>query len=368
MKRQYLVVGIVVLLCGCGAPKPVAKPFFGNDDSGLPKFKLIQVLDGTLVQLSESGTVLYEPRSRPGYHGNEISATSQSNLVSFRDLHYSTATPQLCSFREGKIETVPGNSFVDSSGKIHPYLVDRPISVSESGKKIGLLPIRVPSDHFRYYSGINCIYASDIKTGEMMKIWDRPLGSNIKNFDDILYMGEQFPDISTRIVRFGPHQTSQSIYQTPHGYLVYVTDRSGDGTIAIRDASQMHLQNELGKQESIESANLDLHFMNYRGRKYVLGFAVSKDANGLEKNNTPAIWNRDKKPVPFSKLCPELMSKVVRISSMQTAKILANRSGLVAIEMSGYNLGPGNSSGIPESDGDYVFKTYVLQVIDEPES
>ncbi len=352
-KGTCILVGIA-LTFACSKPPP---PGTTNDLSGLPRFELVKVSTGQLLQIGPNDEVL------TGETGAYNSFQVQVPWLDPMDFTRPLRALDRVHFGNGP-EKITNDRFLDDTGKSQLYLTAHNIVEIVNGERIALLPIRIPSSKHRYFRGPHGIYAGHRNTGSIEKIFDHEVVTSVSARNDQLFTVVASADGSTEVIQFGVGVKPKSIHK---GNSCKISNISPAGSVIIQEGQEFVCIDQTGKSQMIPNANFEVTEFLYQGKSWFVGFRRIMSSDNKVLNSYPAIWNSKGETVPLIKLCPELDGKITRLQNMHIAKIMTNSNGLIAFEMSGsnpnpeYNIGGPNPGGM--SDRNYSWQTYVIRAV-----
>ncbi len=365
MKSRYVLIAFSLsLICGCSRPSP--PPGTGTDLSGLPRFRLVQVISGQLIQIGPNDEVVTSQVTGP-YHSytTRIPALGPSRGENWLESHPNESKLQV--HQGDKTSFMDRNMFLDDLGIVQPFLTQDNIVETVGGRRIALQPIAIPSTKYRYYSGSHGIYVSSRLTGKLEQIYDHEVKDSVSGRSDVLFATTATKDGLTEIIRFGTAIRPKSIYK---GVDCKVLNIGQDGSVIAVDGNQFVRISSEGIIQKIPNAKYDVCNLKFRDKNWLVGFRVVTSSDKKTINSHPAIWNDRGETIALIKLCPELEGRITRLENMHQAKVMSNSNGLIAIEMSGSNPNPEYKVGGPNPgnmmDRIYSWQTYVLKAIDQP--
>ncbi len=370
MKLQTWLPILFVLLCtGCADPSELPKdPFKDNSPEGLPHFKLVRVIDGSIVQIGPSNQLVVHGGSgsewSSSYSGHSYLSFPEPNLP---PSNFSSVQLNNQLWIGDHVKQLPSNSYLDSKGAIHQFVADtQSILISDGGKKVVVTPLRVPTQSVQYYTSNLATYVREGRSSLIRKIYDHEgTPRNCVAKDDTLFTYERLPAGGIKIMRLNPTDPPKELFRGPSGMIGGIVNLSSDNKLTFERDWNYTVVDSRGKVTDIDDASFDVTFLNYKGKQFQIGFARSFSPDKTKWVNVISIWNKDGKPVRMSKLCPEFESAMVRIHQMFKGMVVVNDTGMVAIECSGHNLLPGKTDIDYSSNASKVNKTYVFQVIDD---
>lgn len=354
---------LLLLIGACGNPSAVPRDAFKqNDSTGLPRFKLVQVIAQHLAQLGPNDEIvacqnaLYRATS-PLYTGSIEYSRNVTNKLSI-------SPNPLTLWRGEKSSPMPEDSYLDSHGKTRSFMQPTLIQIDDNGKKVGVGPINATTDSARYYSSQQATYLRNNVSGAINKIYSHEGNPGAYSaYGDVLYNFEFLPNAQFKIMRFEPNVAPKELTRGALGLLGTITHVRSDGYVNAFLEPHSIAISPSGKETNFELVSFDLNCLKVGNEDIQIGFKLVSSPDGTKGNNYLVAWNKDGKPVNFFDLCPELRKAMVHVEYMSVGKILVNDLGTVAIEISGSNL-----THLPDGQADYSHEThvdriYVLKVI-----
>ena len=255
--------GIIVLPLLVGCSSPLARPndaiakkpqidLSGNNPAGLPKFKLVKVLDGELIQLGPSDQVLVLPQKGDSY-------PTSPQAVSFEWLGNRPKDSELSLFTNGDTLPVSSRSYIDPSGATQQVIEDQPIQIDDAGQKIGIIPMRTTTPNARYYQSSKSIYGREAKSADIRKLYDKAGKlTNFVTFGDALYLAEVLPDQSSRITKITTSSPTKTIYQEQTTSQIELSQASDLDLLSVELSQKMATLRPGAEPELIANAFSDL--------------------------------------------------------------------------------------------------------------
>ena len=373
-----LCIGVFVLAAiGCSGPngtlgfsdpsEPPKDPFRNNSPAGLPRLKLVRVIDGSIVQIGPSNQLIISKKTFTSWTFNH------STMLNWRwNLDTNMPTTGKIQFSQNQlwvgdlVTSVTGNSYLDETGRIQQFSDTEDILITDGGKKVLVTPMLVATTTAKYYQGNLATYICDNKTGEFRKVYEHQgsiAGCIAKG--DILFCYEWLVTGDVNVVRLSPTQPARVLFKGNCNSPGQILNVSSDEKVTIMRDFLATVIDRNGKATDIEPRTSELAIMNYKQHQYQFGFARAYSPDKTKWTNKASVWNKDGQPVRLLDLCPELKDAMVQIKEMTKGTIVVNDAGMVAIECSGHNLLPGKTDIDYSSNASKVNKTYVFQVIDD---
>ena len=338
-----------------------------SDTTGLPHFKLVNVIHGHVVQVCSNDAVVTEERPLSAPYSYSASANStEVESVRWMEPHPTVDVPSEVHVGH-RLDTIPGLSYLDDSGNTKRFLVPTLTVAAIDGQRTAGTPLPIPSDRYRYYKGPLGIYASDRKTGQFTQLFDQATDYNVSGRDDVLYVTTPQSDFPRKIIQVAVGQKPKQIFT---GAICSIRNIAANGDLFIQDGKQyIRLDPKTGKTQVIPHAGYEVADFTWQGKSWNIGFRTDYDEKHRPKYSYMVAWNDKGETVDLMKLCPELVGKVESVKGMYTGKVMTNSNGLLAFELSGWNPNPAYVVGGPNrgdvTDRIYIYRTYVLKAVSE---
>lgn len=329
-------------------------------DPTLPKFEFVQPNDGALLNLSSEGKTTLAMTGLEGYRRLDISPNSIRNPHLF--WYLPELYPNSIAHPNRQQEKVNRSTFNDLGGI--PALSPKPIEVVIRGQSVGLMPLRTSSEKYRYYQANKGFFAGDRKTGTVTKIYDEDGRPEFLSDNNALIISDAY-DGQKRVIRIGPEMQPEILHQGLSFEKVLDVDINGD--VMLLTSSGICVFDKFNKEIiRLSNGNFDAKFFHFGKERFIIGFATLRSPDKTNANTTPVIWNKEGKPVAISAQCPGLKGKIVRVQSLMNARILCNKNGWIAIEISGRNPDRGQEDDFYLNWKQVVEKTYLLKASFSP--
>lgn len=351
MKIFWGIVPIGLLLASCRS-----EPQYPNNivqrqaEASLPHFELKSITDAGLVSLSNRGELYCTGIGFEGRRMIDIWPASPTNPDSFHYLRYVD--------QEGP--HMKNSSLLPRDATNYPALNISPIQIIEEGHPVGLIPLRLSTDGYRYYQSNRGFYAGDRKTGTISRIFDQHAEpAFLSKEDTLIVVVRRGPQ--NQVWRIGPRQKPQMLFEGLR--FDKLLDISKSDEVMVQNRQVFVVYDRRGKEvQRYVGGNYDAKFLDVQGKQYVVGFIRVQSEDKEHSWTSPVIWKDPSTPVALSAQCPDLTRKVMSVKSLRRARVLCNATGWVAFEMSGKKPEPGEESSTSDNWSRNVEKTYLLQV------
>jgi hypothetical protein len=240
-------------------------------------------------------------------------------------------------------------------------LSPKPIEVVMKGQSVGLIPLRTSSEKYRYYQANKGFFAGDRRTGTVTKIYNEDGRPEFLSDNNALIISDTY-DGQKRVIRIGPEMQPEILHQGLNLEKVLDVDTNGD--VMLLTSSGICVFDKFNKEIiCLSNGNFDAKFFHFGKERFIIGFATLRSPDKTNANTTPVIWNKDGKPVAISAQCTGLKGKIVRVQSLMNARILCNKNGWVALEISGRNPDSGQQKDLYTGWNQKEEWTYLLKAI-----
>lgn len=367
MKARHLVFAVILLTAGCTSKSNQTQSFQSsginpqelsyehldlskNSPDGLPKFKLIAVITGALIQLGPKGQVITIPSQKnQGY----VQYPSPAN---FNILGERTKDGPLELTKNGATSVVPPGSFIDDDGNLKQTIDDQPIQILVEGKKIGIIPLRTFTSGYRYYASKQAIFGRKAKEEGIRKLMD--LEGQIVNFEiqsNDLVILETLSNYEMKVTKLSPGSDPKILIRSNNSLIGNIRHLDDQGRLTVKRGYDVGILESDGKIHMTPDGTHDLMYFKHKQDDFMVGFTSITTKEFGQRDITPVMWNKQSKPVPLATLLGEDGPQIIGLHDLYFAKIISNSDGYIAFEMSGQPLStPGNST----------ITTYLIKAID----
>lgn len=355
MKKCLPIIGLALVITGCEPVPQITRigtsPVAASPT--LPKFKLVNKLDGDLFQVLDNGQVVVTV-NHPGSNVNQPAI-----LVHDYPLNAGKANDPVQLLYSGtKSQQFPARSFLDEGGKTLPFPA-RDLRVIEfNGRTLAGTPLDFPSSQYFYYSTNAGVFCSPRGSTATKQIFDQPITRTVYAGQDQLVVQCDRKNDQTEFYKIAPNKPAEKVYSGPTYDLTGV---GPDGEILVKLLETQGVVESPTKVKEFAGSNFDLSYVKVGNRSYPIGFA--SNVNGNQMRTFPVMWTEEGKPVRLIELCSELKDKLEKIDGLFSVNIQGTKSGLIVFNFSGWKCGPDVKPGDVDwyEHSTQIYRTYVLR-------
>lgn len=349
MKLHWSIVFCGLVIASCNPNSRIPNDALGTEkDVTLPKLEFTEVRDGALLTLSNDGKLVTASTGLEGYRASEVALTSLENRNSFWYLRN----------RESQLNQFFGPTNSDLGNM--PALSSEPLEAKVGNQTIGLIPLRLSTEQYRYYRANKGFYAGDRKNGQIFKISDESGSPQFLSTSDSMILAT-YGDHRQKVIRIGPHIQPEILCEGIPFQRVLDVDSNGDVMLLMNSSIEI-FEKRTKQVRQLQYGNFDAKFFHYGKERFIIGFATIKSPDKTNRQTSAVIWSDQRKPISFSVQCPQLKEKIVHVDALMNARILCNKNGWIAIEMSGRNPDQGKENDLYLNWKQVVERTYLLKL------
>lgn len=351
-----------IFIGGCSSNATSISSHFETNLTGLPHFQVVRTLKGRLVQLGKGGRLLVCDgwgNTQWGHSGLDLASEPLFNAEP-----QNTGLGRLTFISGSKPRSLKGLVFLNSSGEPDFFLSKKGIQISDGGKQVGLAPMNVVSDRFRYYQSKDGVYCCNRKGGQFRRIISGRVTRPIFAQNDTLFCTEDVERDHIRIHRVGPNTTEKVVYEGADRTVVSMGPR---GEVGVRIGDEFGVWDTKGVTQELKNSLYWLSFFRSKsGKDFPVGFAQGVQKG--EKLLCPVFWTDEGKPVRLFDLCSGLQTTFIPIDRYEGGIFLTSDDGYIAFEEFGQKLPDPNenSRSFTSSNGpDYgpISMIYLLKEV-----